>query len=91
MINSFIRDLHTTITTEYAFLRDFLVILKHALQNYLKIMKKCILGTACILIMFKYSTKSVFSVFKQRGSIFRSMFYIVLFDVAFLTLSRRLT
>ena len=33
----------TTISNNETFLHDFLVILKHSLQNYLKIIKKCFL------------------------------------------------
>ena len=47
--DKFYTVIHTLfISNEETFLHDFLAILKHSLQNYLKILKKYFLGTSCI-------------------------------------------
>ena len=49
-IVSFADDSITNMSNEETLLEDFLVILKQTLQNYLKIFKKCFLGTTWIVM-----------------------------------------
>ena len=44
-MQSLVHDSVTTISDDKIILHDFLVILKQILQNYQKILKKCIVGT----------------------------------------------
>ena len=50
MLNCIVICLWSTISNEETFLQDFLLILKHSLQNYLKILKKCFFAAICIVI-----------------------------------------
>ena len=49
-IQSFVQDLHSTISNEETFLQDFLLIRKYSIQNYQEILTKYILGTTYIVI-----------------------------------------
>ena len=50
-IQSFVQDLHSTISNEETFLllQDFLLIRKYSIQNYQEILTKYILGTTYIV------------------------------------------
>ena len=54
MIHSIQLAVHDTlqviVTIEKTFLQDLLVILKHSLQNYYKILKKYVFGTTGIVV-----------------------------------------
>ena len=53
-MQSFVHDPHTTISNVEAYLQGFLVVLKHSLQNYKKILKKYFLGTLYVIICLVY-------------------------------------
>ena len=57
-------------------LQDFLVILKHSLQNYEKILKTCLFGTTCIVMFI--STPSVLV------TLYTDLYYFVGFSFALL-------
>ena len=72
-IQSFVHNLHSTISNEDSFLQDLRVIQKQSPQNYHQILKKCFLGTTCIVIYLACSNlqphNSVLSATKGYTSI----------------------
>ena len=50
IIRACVHGLQTITSTQETFIYDFMEILKQMLQNFCRILKKCVLGTICIVI-----------------------------------------